>query len=107
MYVKIMRGANERLFQCTHIEVTHYPVGGASRQLFTPDQIGTEVQCCPSGPNLRIPRDGDVIYITNDRGDTVSSFRATAEAKKQWDDYVTNNPNAAVASSPYSSRKVG
>lgn len=105
MYVKIMRGASERLYQCTHIEVTHYPVGGASRHLFTPDQIGVEVQCCPAGPNLRLPRDGDVIYITNDRGDTVSSFRPSEASKKQWEEYTASNPVPTPVNT--ATRKVG
>lgn len=75
MQVKIVNGFKEHIYQCEDIDVTRFPDDGPNRQHFTPDQIGIEVRCCPRGPTLRIPRDGEVIYVMNDRGDTTNTYR--------------------------------
>lgn len=77
MVVKIIRGANkesERMFECEDIDITRTFEGSvAHKQGIEP--LGVKVQLSPSGRILRLPQDGDVIYITNDAGDTINTIR--------------------------------
>lgn len=48
-------------FPCTHLVKTFY-------------DDSTEVELCPDGPVLVLPRDGEVIYQMNDFGATVGKI---------------------------------
>ena len=66
MLVKLMMGGRkgEQLFQCEHLTKT-----------FPADLTGVEVELAPGGELLKLPDDGEVIYVMNDKGDTVDSIR--------------------------------
>lgn len=72
MYVKIIdskRADNpEQLFHCDHI---------SKKDLMdekTKADIGLEVELSP-GPTIQLPRDGDIAYVTNDEGKTITIYR--------------------------------
>jgi hypothetical protein len=72
MYVKIIdskRADNpEQLLHCDHI---------SKKDLMdeeTKADIGLEIELSP-GPTIQLPRDGDIAYITNDEGKTITIYR--------------------------------
>jgi hypothetical protein len=62
MLVKTVKGRDHSTRECRHVQVTHWP-----------DRV--EIEVCPGGPTIELPRDGEVVYLMNDRGDTVDSYR--------------------------------
>lgn len=90
MFVKVVRnGEVVNVIDCAHIAKTKFPaLGSATRKAasretgtlpFTDEQVGVEVECCDAPPNgdsiyVRIPRDGESIYVTNNDAKTIQSF---------------------------------
>ena len=68
MVVKIKREASkdrkkdERIYTCSHVSVLE-------------QESGLVMELSPSGIKLHLPLDGDAIYVSNDRGDTIDSYR--------------------------------
>ncbi len=65
MVVKLVSdgGTREQIFICANVT-----------KMSIPHEEGLIIELTP-GPVLRIPEDGDVVYIMNDRGDTIDSYR--------------------------------
>lgn len=59
--VKLVNNNREQIFPCTHIQVDRWE-----------DRIQVEIQ--PGTKIIEIPRDGQVIYVMNERGDTIDSY---------------------------------
>lgn len=68
--VKIVDRNREEIFPCTHIQVDRYS-----------DCVRVEIQ--PGPTILEVPRDGQVIYVMNERGDTIDSYPWPPRSKKQ------------------------
>jgi len=72
MQVKLKRGNNRELYTCSHVNIQENlpTMSGVKLGLLTP---GIVVALVP-GPTLRLPEDGDSIYIMNDLGKTIDAY---------------------------------
>lgn len=63
MLIKLVgEEGRSRMYECSHVQFTHL-------------SDGIEAELGSKGPTLRLPDDGRAIYVMNDRGDTVDSYR--------------------------------
>jgi hypothetical protein len=58
-----MNGNVESIETCTHVQVTK-------------ESTQIEIQVLPSNTIITLPNDGNVVYLMNDMGDTVDTFRS-------------------------------
>lgn len=65
MVIKVIKGNHETTYPCQHHAVTH----GKDKMVM---EI---VQSASKRVTVELPRDGDIIYVMNDHGKTVDSFR--------------------------------
>lgn len=74
MLVKLMKGNEGWTHPCTHIHVTEIPEDcvAVKSGLDTP---GIRIELSPKGPTIRLPEDGEVVYVMNDGGDTIDTHR--------------------------------
>lgn len=82
MYVKAYKNGVERVFQCTHIEVTDLNFAARLKdsdgRSLTGGRTGLDIQLCGPDVNgivINLPTDADVVYTTNDRGDTLHKYQ--------------------------------
>lgn len=83
MFVKLMRAdGKEEIFPCAHISKTTYTEESSTVKsgLDTP---GIRVELSPKGPMLRLPEDGDTIYLMNEEGDTIDTLRWPLPARRR------------------------
>ena len=101
MFVKLVRDNRvQSVYQCSHVSAKRFPPLGSPARMathqetgtvpFSPDQIGIEIELC-GVPNMadlaiRIPRDGDSVYISNDGGTTIHAYHVDADGNeiKGW-----------------------
>lgn len=104
MFVKVANGKGSATYRCSHIEITEYKpehqlvkagrevpgflvqmVGISSLELERPGTNGStvleSVPCREEGRSLRLPDDGDVIYVMDDRLNTTKVLRPKKEAR--------------------------
>jgi len=70
MLVRLITKEGSHTYQCEHVEVLE-------------SDEGVRVSVLPKGPTLRLPEDGERIYMMNDRGDTVDSYRWPPKVPKE------------------------
>lgn len=79
MFVKLMAPGGEKVYQCTHIEVTDYTFASTLKNetgdSLSGGRTGLDIQLCPLNITINLPRDGNVVYTTNDRGDTLHKYQ--------------------------------
>lgn len=82
MLVKIIKQDGRQFtYQCSHIGVTTVSEG-CPAALSGLDVPGVTLELMPKGPTLRLPDDGEVVYVMNDAGNTVDSYRWPPEKKE-------------------------
>ncbi len=65
-HVKLINGSERYLHECVSITITHLPDVDGSGIIFS---------LSPSKVRLALPTDGSELYIMNENGDTVDSYR--------------------------------
>ena len=79
MFVKLMtHDGGEKVYQCTHIAVTDYSrtatLKDENGNSLSGGHTGLDIEVCPLGITINLPRDGVAVYTTNDRGDTLHKY---------------------------------
>ncbi len=69
MLVKSMKGERSELFPCNRIATTTY-------------EDGIKVEVSPGGIVINLPADADALYVMNEKGDTIDSYRWPPKSKK-------------------------
>ena len=75
MLIKLVDGQNSRTFECQHIRKTVLNDSKVQREAGFPSGEGVMVTLSPGGVVLRIPEEGDTIFVMNDQGKTVDTIR--------------------------------
>lgn len=79
MFVKLMLDeGGEKVYECTHIVVTELDFAAKLKDndgnSLTGGRTGLDIEICPLGITINLPRDGKTVYTTNDRGDTLHRY---------------------------------
>lgn len=82
--VKVIQGENSVMHSCVALVSTTY---AASHPYVREGKVspGIELLLKPSGLKIRLPDDGEVAYVTNDKGRTVDTHRWPLKPDRQND----------------------
>ena len=77
-YIKIKIGRDGDAFEvypCGHYTVTHVHEGSQAIERGLETSPGVRLDLSNPHRTLRLPQDGTVAYVMNDRGDTIDTYR--------------------------------
>lgn len=77
-YIKIKIGRDGdafEVFPCGHYTVTHVHEGSQAIARGLEASPGVRLDLSNPSRTLRLPQDGTVAYVMNDRGDTIDTYR--------------------------------
>lgn len=78
-------GGRDRTYPpCAYYEKTRVTEESVAAQNGTP--IGLFIELCPSREVIHLPSDGYVVYVMNDRGDTIEHIKWIDTTKEGGDD---------------------